>query len=187
MEQLHLITVVGLKRTGKTTVVEALVSELCSRGHAVGTVKTMRHHQLSLDASAADTRRHMNAGASVVVAITPDGTARFEAGAPPPSLEDVSRLFPPGIRILVSEGAIDTSAPGFVVLCLDDISGMEEVLRTRGIQKDRVAAISGKGAAIAGPSSIPAFDVTDRAQRKALTDLLLTRIAEAESLAEKGG
>ena len=180
MKQLHLITVVGLKRTGKTTVVEALVSELRSRGHRVGTVKTMRHHRISLDDAAADTRRHAEAGASVVVAITSDGTARFETGAPPSSLEEASRLFPPHIRILISEGAIDPSAPGLVVLCLDDISALEETLRSRGIRKDLVTAISGKGAAIAGPSSLPSFDATDPAQRKALADLLLGKIAQTE-------
>jgi molybdopterin-guanine dinucleotide biosynthesis protein B len=183
MEQPHLITVIGLKRTGKTSVVEALVSELRARGHDIGTVKTMKHHHLSLDARETDTHRHAEAGASVVVALHSDGTARFEKGTPPKSLEEVSRLFPEGIRILICEGAIDPSEPCLVVLCLNDLSKLEETLRTRRISRNSVAAISGKGAAAWDPAllpGIPSFDVMDPVQRRALVDLLLGKIAQAK-------
>lgn len=74
----RVIAVAGLSKSGKTTVAEALISELASRGLQVGSIKTMSHHLPSLSAEATDTRRHEEAGASVVVALHPGGTARFE-------------------------------------------------------------------------------------------------------------
>ncbi len=181
MEQLRLITVVGLKGSGKTTVVEALVAEMRARGHEVGTVKAMRHHPVPLGAEGTDTRRHAAAGASVVVALCSDGTARFQKGAPPASLDEVLRLFPGSIRILVSEGAIDQTAPQSVVLCLKDPSELQQTLERRGIPESSVAAISGRVASARGAvllPGIPSFDVTDPAQRKALADHVLGKIVQ---------
>lgn len=182
-EQLHLITVIGLKRSGKTSVVEALVSELRARGHEVGTVKTMRHRNVSLDVPGTDTRRHADAGASVVLALGSDGTARLEKGALPASLEEVAGHFPRSIRILVSEGAIDPANPHLVVLCLRESSGLQVTLDIRKVPRSSVAAISGRAASVWDPlqlPGVPSFDVTDPVQKKALADLILGKIAQSE-------
>ena len=63
------IAVVGTKKTGKTTLVEALVRSLAEHGR-VGTVKSMLHH--SVDRG--DTKRHYDAGADVVIGL---GDARL--------------------------------------------------------------------------------------------------------------
>jgi molybdopterin-guanine dinucleotide biosynthesis protein MobB len=183
MEQLRLITVAGLKRTGKTTVVEALVSELRSRGHRVGTVKTMRHHPDSLFGEATDTRRHADAGAAVVVAIHADGTSRFEKRRPPASLREVAALFPGDVRILVSEGVIDPAEPQLVVLCLARPAALPETLKIRKLPARSVVAISGTGAGAWDQSKlpgIPAFDVTEPAQKKALVDMLLEKMKQSD-------
>jgi molybdopterin-guanine dinucleotide biosynthesis protein MobB len=188
MEQLHLVTVTGLKRTGKTTVVEAIVAELHSRGHHVGTIKTMRRHPDSLFTQATDTRRHAEAGASVVVAIHADGTSRFEKGRPPQSLQEVVSLFPEDVRVLVSEGVIDSAEPQLVVLCLTEPSRLEETLETRHLSAGSVVAISGTGAPVWDQALLPgtrAFDVTDPVQKMALVDLLLERMARAERPSRK--
>ena len=186
----RLITVAGLSKSGKTTVVEALVSELLSRGHEVGTVKTMRHHPLSLDAPGTDSLRHSRAGASVVVAIHAEGTARFQKGAPPRSLSEVAGLFPENIRIIICEGTLEQTEPPVVVLCLRAPADLQETLAIRGITRDSVIAISGAGALSWRQKVLPsfdvmAFDVTDPDQRKALADLLLTRIAQEDIPARK--
>ncbi len=173
----RLITVAGLRKSGKTAVVEALVAELRSRGHEVGTIKTMRHHDtLTLDREATDTSRHARAGASVVVAILADGTARFETGVVPASREQASRYFPQRIRIIVSEGAVDPAEPQPVVLCLRSPSELEEALRIRRIPRSSVLAISGMGASAWNDPSVPAFDVREPAQRRALADLVLGEV-----------
>ncbi len=59
-----MISVVGTKKTGKTTLVCALVSELSRHGR-VGTVKNMATHPVDRG----DTRRHFDAGADVVIGL----------------------------------------------------------------------------------------------------------------------
>jgi len=61
---LKVISVVGTKKTGKTTLVCALVSELSRHGR-VGTVKNMATHPVDRG----DTRRHFDAGADVVIGL----------------------------------------------------------------------------------------------------------------------
>ena len=61
---MKVISVVGTKKTGKTTLVCALVSELSRHGR-VGTIKNMANHTVDRG----DTRRHFDAGADVVVGL----------------------------------------------------------------------------------------------------------------------
>jgi len=171
-----LIIITGLKRSGKTAVVEALVSELRSRGHGVGTVKTMRHHLVSLGADATDTRRHAEAGAIVVVALHADGVVCFAKGASPAARLEMSHFFPGTVDIVIPEGLLDPAEARSVVLCLRDPSELDEALRTRRISRGSIVAISGTGASAWRDPAFPAFDVTVPAQRKALADLLLKKV-----------
>ena len=66
---MKVIAVVGTKKTGKTTLVEALVRSLAKHGK-VGTVKNMVDHPVDRG----DTRRHFDAGADVVIGL---GEARL--------------------------------------------------------------------------------------------------------------
>ena len=61
---MKVISVVGTKKTGKTTLVCALVSELARHGR-VGTIKNMASHPVDRG----DTRRHFDAGADVVMGL----------------------------------------------------------------------------------------------------------------------
>ena len=67
---------VGGKHSGKTTVVEHLISELKSRGRRVGTVKEMVRIP-TLDTPATETDRYTKAGAEVVVAVPNEETVIF--------------------------------------------------------------------------------------------------------------
>lgn len=58
------ISVVGTKKTGKTSLVTALVSSLARHGK-VGTIKNMATHPVDRG----DTRRHFDAGADVVIGL----------------------------------------------------------------------------------------------------------------------
>jgi molybdopterin-guanine dinucleotide biosynthesis protein MobB len=175
---------VGLKKSGKTAVVTALLSELRSRGHRVGSIKKMEH-TLSLDAEGTDTRRHADAGAEVVVALLEGETVRFERSQPSRSMRDILTLFPRDTAFLVCEGMVDRSAPQVIVLCLRSMDDLAETLTVRGIQAGTVLAISGVAAAGAGagalaygavgPAGIPVFNAVDAAQRRALTDLIIKK------------
>jgi molybdopterin-guanine dinucleotide biosynthesis protein MobB len=57
----RIISVIGRKNPGKTTLVVALISELARRGHRVMTIKH-GHHPASVDRPGTDTWRHFNEG-----------------------------------------------------------------------------------------------------------------------------
>ncbi len=64
--------IVGVRRSGKTATVEALIRELKSRGHRVGTVKCIGCPVFTLDnRKNSNTARHREAGADLVVAFGP--------------------------------------------------------------------------------------------------------------------
>ena len=64
--------IVGVRRSGKTATVEALIKELKSRGHRVGTVKCIGCPAFTLDnRKNSNTVRHREAGADLVVVFGP--------------------------------------------------------------------------------------------------------------------
>ncbi|MFQ6135899.1 MAG: molybdopterin-guanine dinucleotide biosynthesis protein B [Candidatus Hydrothermarchaeales archaeon] len=69
---MNILAVVGAgRKSGKTTTVEALVEELSSRGHRVGTIKQIHEEYFSIDKEGKDTWRHTRAGAEMVVSAAP--------------------------------------------------------------------------------------------------------------------
>lgn len=71
-----LIGVIGGKHSGKTTIIEHLVTELKSRGYTVGVIKEMVRIN-TLDTPAKETGRYRRAGAETVVAVPRDETVFF--------------------------------------------------------------------------------------------------------------
>ena len=68
-----LVSIVGKKKSGKTTLVERLVAELVRRGRRVGTIK--HGHDFDLDTEGTDSWRHRAAGSERTVLAGPDGCA----------------------------------------------------------------------------------------------------------------
>ncbi len=75
---MKIISVVGYKKSGKTSLVEKLVGALGRYGR-VGTVKHVSGDGLSLGGT--DTDRHIRAGAEVTVAVSRDELVKFVSGA----------------------------------------------------------------------------------------------------------
>ena len=63
---MKICTIVGIRKSGKTTTVEGLVRELKRRGHRVGTVKTVFCPAFSMDQEGSNTDRHKKAGADLI-------------------------------------------------------------------------------------------------------------------------
>ena len=172
----HIVTVAGLKKSGKTRVAEALIAGLSARGYRVGSVKTMEHAALSLDPEGTDTRRHADAGAGVVVAVLAGEIVRFERTSSPRSRQRLFGLFPPETTYLVCEGMLDREAHQIIVVCLRSMNELDRTLESRGILRESVCAISGVAAAGHAPGDylrqegFPVFDVNDAGQRKELVD-----------------
>lgn len=72
---MKILCVVGIRASGKTTIVEELTKELRRRGKRVGTVKTVFCPSFSIDNPTSNTARHARAGAEIVTAKARNETA----------------------------------------------------------------------------------------------------------------
>ncbi len=64
---MKVLSVFGAAHSGKTTTVENIINELRDRGYSVGYVKEMESENPLGDIKAADTQRHKDAGAEIVI------------------------------------------------------------------------------------------------------------------------
>ena len=62
-----IIAVVGSKKSGKTTTIEALTRELVKRGFKVAAVKHVSEPDFTMDTKGKDTWRFAQAGARIVI------------------------------------------------------------------------------------------------------------------------
>jgi molybdopterin-guanine dinucleotide biosynthesis protein MobB len=176
----HIVTVAGLKRSGKTTVASALIAGLRARGFRVGSVKTIHGHTLSLDVEGTDTRRHAEAGAEFTIALLDDQMAYFEPRASRAGHAEAARLFRPGVQFVVWEGMVDSGTSSAHVVCLRAAEDLERTLSERRIDAASVIAISGIAASGAArvAAGVPVHDATDPAGLAALVDLVIRRFGE---------
>lgn len=111
-----MVTVVGRKHSGKTTLVVRLVAALVARGHRVMTIKH-GHHTFNLDPSTTDTYRHYHeGGAERVVMAAPDKFALVvrwgnERGGPELGPEAIAERYLSGADIVVCEGFKNSALP----------------------------------------------------------------------------
>lgn len=70
---MKIITIVGIRKSGKTSTVTALIEAIRRRGKKVGTCKTVFCPTFSMDKSTSNTMRHRRAGSELVCA-----RAKFE-------------------------------------------------------------------------------------------------------------
>lgn len=105
---MKVISVVGTKKTGKTTLVAVLVSALARHGR-VGTIKNMVTHPVDRG----DTKRHFDAGADVVIGL---GDAKLkvtrERGDLVSALADLQAE---GMDYVIVEGFKHSGLPKFVM------------------------------------------------------------------------
>lgn len=74
------IAVVGTSKSGKTTLIEYLISHFSKEGLKIGTIKHVHHSGFSIDVKGKDTWRHSQAGAKIVVSVAPGETAIIKKG-----------------------------------------------------------------------------------------------------------
>lgn len=65
---MKIFTVVGIRKSGKTSTVEALIKEINARGKKVGTCKSIFCPGFSIDKPDSNTARHIKAGSAMVCA-----------------------------------------------------------------------------------------------------------------------
>jgi molybdopterin-guanine dinucleotide biosynthesis protein MobB len=104
------ISIVGQSKSGKTTLIEALISELKSRGYRIA---TMKHsvHRLNFDKPDKDSWRHIQAGSDATAVVSPDQTVLIKLTAQESDLNDIARLLGEDYDIILTEGFKQSSAP----------------------------------------------------------------------------
>jgi molybdopterin-guanine dinucleotide biosynthesis protein B len=100
----RIISVVGRKNAGKTTLAVALTSELARRGHRVMTIKH-GHHPANVDRPGSDSWRHFNEGrAERVLIASPDLRVLFERSPDDYDPIGLARKYMHGADIVLTEG-----------------------------------------------------------------------------------
>ncbi len=123
---MKVISVVGTKKTGKTTLVAALVATLAKYGK-VGTIKNMAGHEVDRG----DTKRHYDAGADVVIGL---GEARLKVTRERGNLDSaLAELKRDGVDYAVVEGFKHSTLPKIV---MGDIEVTNVVRRVRLAEVD---------------------------------------------------
>jgi molybdopterin-guanine dinucleotide biosynthesis protein B len=111
-----IISVVGKKRAGKTTVIERLVAELKKRGYKVGTIKHHIHYGFSMDEPGKDTWRHAAAGADTVLISSPDRLVMTKKMEEEPLLKDIVSAYLESEDFVLTEGYTRAETPKIAVV-----------------------------------------------------------------------
>jgi molybdopterin-guanine dinucleotide biosynthesis protein MobB len=100
----RIISIVGRKNAGKTTLAVALASELVRRKHRVMTIKH-GHHPADVDRQGSDTWRHFHEGqAERVLIASPELRVLFERSADDYDPIGLTRRYMEGADIVLAEG-----------------------------------------------------------------------------------
>lgn len=104
MASTRIISIIGRKNAGKTTLAVALASELVRRGHRVMTIKH-GHHPADVDRHGSDTWRHFHEGhAERVLIASPDLRVLFERSPDDYDPVRLARQYMDGADIVLTEG-----------------------------------------------------------------------------------
>ena len=104
MAATRIISVIGRKNSGKTTLAVALASEFVRRGHRVMTIKH-GHHPAEADRHGSDTWRHFHEGrAERVLIASPDLRVLFERSPDTYDPVSLARQYMGGANIVLTEG-----------------------------------------------------------------------------------
>lgn len=109
------VSFVGKSNSGKTTLIEKVIRELCSRGYRVGSIKHDAHH-FEIDLPGKDSFRHREAGARMVVISSPDKVATVRKLTAERTMDELAASFGDSVDIIVTEGFKRAGKPKIEVL-----------------------------------------------------------------------
>jgi len=104
------VSIVGESKSGKTALIEGLISELKSRGYRVATVKHASRG-FTLDKPGKDSWRHIHAGSEATAVGSSDQIVVIKPVKHDPSLDESARLLGDEYDIVLAEGFKQSSAP----------------------------------------------------------------------------
>lgn len=136
---MKICAIFGFSKSGKTTTVEGVVSELRRRGYSVASVKDIHNEKFAIDMEGTNTYRHKAAGAQLVTARGLSETdILFQERL---SLEQILKIYQLIYEFdyVILEGENEYSGPGIVTG-----QTLEEVDRKWDASSIRVFAVTGR-------------------------------------------
>ena len=115
-----IISVIGRKKAGKTTVLERLIAALKARGYRIATIKHHIHYGFSIDSPGKDTWRHAAAGADVVVISSPDRLVVMRKSLKEMFLREIVERYMKDMDMVLTEGYARAETPKILVATTED-------------------------------------------------------------------
>lgn len=107
---LPVVAIVGKSESGKTTLIEKLITEFKDRGYRVAAVKHSHHH-VDLDVEGKDTWRFMRAGSVATIISSPLRFTVFKDSSDDPTAEEMLSALGDGYDIILVEGFKRSNLP----------------------------------------------------------------------------
>jgi len=173
-EKMPIIAVVGSRKSGKTTAVEALVKRLTEKGYKVATVKHIHEPDFTIDTQGKDTWRHTKAGALVTLSVAPNELAFIKkVDTTKYGLTEIVKHCEDEADIIILEGFRDLVAKNPLISKVVAVKNIEEVKETSKYFKPIVAFV---GAIPAKPKQldIPYVDALEKPEK--LVEIVETKI-----------
>ena len=98
-----IVSIVGKSNSGKTTLLEKVISDLAARGCRVATIKHNKHG-FNIDHEGKDSYRHKKAGAHITVVSSPHQLALVSDVDHDHSFDEIRDKFISGVDIILTEG-----------------------------------------------------------------------------------
>lgn len=123
-----IIAVVGSRKSGKTTAIEALVKGLTRKGYKIATVKHIPEQDFTIDTKGKDTWRHTKAGALVTLSVAPNELAFIKkVDTTKYGLTEIVKHCEDEANIVILEGFRDLVAQNPLIPKVVAVKTMEEV------------------------------------------------------------
>ena len=106
----HVVSFVAKSGTGKTTLLEKVISELKSRGYRIGVIKHDAH-QFDIDHPGKDSHRLTQAGADTMLITSPEKLAMIKKHAASPPIEELIAAYFGDVDLVLTEGFKKSSLP----------------------------------------------------------------------------
>jgi len=165
-----IIAVIGPTKSGKTTLIEYLISRLSKEGLKVGTIKHVHHPGFSIDVKGKDTWRHSQAGAKIVVCVAPKEIAIIKKGETfYQKLEKILDLVKDEkLDLLIIEGFHSLIAKREDIFKVITAKNEEDLRRTLEGTVDPILAITGpftRQKVVPSGVSVPIINLKDEGER----------------------
>ncbi len=114
-----IVSIVGKSDSGKTFLVEQVVTRLTAKGYRIATIKH-NAHGFDIDRKGKDSWRHKQAGASTVILSAPDQIAVIKDLKEEQSLVEIQHLWIRDVDLILAEGYKRADSPKIEVSLFKD-------------------------------------------------------------------